>query len=275
MNKIILALCLVLVSATATQAQKVPVPRRAIGLSLGWQNMKMLDQHASPLAYGTNSIFPRVGLSYSRQTGRSAYDIEVSGASGQINPARFGARQYKAKWSQTDSFQYTLSSPIYMTDIKVSYYRNLGSLSTGNQNYWVGGALEESAYLAPEMMNMPWLYNAVDLSPAVAVNYEPSFDHNIGIKVDFAAIALVSRATYGFFAKSNKDKNVKAFLKQGTRAVLPNKYRKGNLNLFYRYQVSRKFAMGSSYKLKWTHYSVPKPLRVLDKSLDFKFSYTY
>lgn len=275
MTKAILTVCLLLLITTMIQAQTAPFKKRQVGVSLGWQNFRVLDKHASPLAYGTNAIFPKVTLSYSRQTSRSDFAIEVAGSNGQLNPSRFGARTFKAQWSPTDSFQYTVSSLFYHADIKASYFRNLSSLSTSTVQYWVGGQFNESAYYGDAVANMPWIVNTADLSPVFKIAYAPTSKHTIGVRIDFAAIALVTRATYALFPKSNKDKNVPAYFKQGTRTAFPDKFHKGALQLTYQYQVSRKFAVGTGYSLKWMHYSDPKPLRALDKNFDIKFYYTY
>src|SRR6478609_4368847 len=99
MTKTILTVCLLLLLTAIVQAQKASLNKRQVGISVGWQNFKVLDKHASPLAYGTNTIFPKVGLSYSRQTSYSDFEIVVSGSSGQLLPKRYGARTYKAKWN--------------------------------------------------------------------------------------------------------------------------------------------------------------------------------
>ena len=275
MNKTILTASLLLLITVVTQAQTTPFKKRTIGLSVGWQNFKMLDQHASPLAYGTNSIFPKIGISYSRQTNRSDFQLELSGTSGNLNPKNFGARKYKAKWNEKDSFQYNVGGAFYNANIKASYFRNLNSLSSDDLHYWVGGVLNESAYYSDAVANMPWVFNAADLSPAFKVAYTPSSQHSIGIQVDFAAIAVVTRAVYALFPKSNKDKNVPAYFKQGTKTAFPDKYRKASLQLTYQYQVSHKFAVGAGYSMKWMRYSTPKMLHATDKNFDIKFLYTY
>lgn len=275
MTKTFAMASLVLFMGATTQAQNTALKKRAVGLSVGWQNFKMLDKHTSPLAYGTNSIFPKVGFFYSHQTARSDFELEVSGAAGQLLPKKFGQRSYKTRFSDKDSFQYTISSPFYNANIKASYFRNISSFSTSHINYWVGGVLNESAYYGDAVANMPWMVNAADLSPAVKVAYTPSYKHSIGIQIDVAAIAVVTRSIYALFPKSNKDKNVPAFFKQGTKTALPDKYRKANLQLTYQYQVSRKFAVGAVYGLKWLRYSQPKMLHALDKNFNVKLSYTY
>lgn len=275
MNKTILTASLLLVLTAMAQAQMPAYKRRAVGLSLGWQNFKMLDRHASPLPYGTNSIFPKVGLSYSRKTNRSDFSIEVAGATGQLLPKRFGQRSYKTRFSDKDSFQYKISSPFYNANIKASYFRNITSLSTSEVKYWVGGVLNESAYYGDAVANFPWTINAADLSPAFKVTYTPSFQHSIGIQVDIAAFAVVTRSIYALFPKTNKDKNAVAFFKQGTKTAMPDKYRKANLQLTYQYQVARKFAVGAAYGMKWMRYNQPKMVHVLDKTLDVTFLYTY
>jgi hypothetical protein len=275
MHKTNLIACLLLLLTTIAQAQKTAYKQRAVGLSLGWQNFRMLDKHASPLAYGTNSIFPKVGFSYNRKTSRSDFQLELSGAIGQLLPTRFGQRNYKTRFNETDSFQYTISSPFYNANIKASYFRNISSLSGGDMKYWAGGVLNESAYYGDAVANFPWLVNAADLSPAFKVAYTPSNQHNLGIQFDFAAIGLVTRSIYALFPKSNRDKNTTAFFKQGTRTALPNKYRKVNMQLTYQYQVSREFAMGAAYAMKWMRYSQPGMLRAMDKNFDVRFLYTY
>src|SRR4051812_35783963 len=174
MNKTILTVCFVIGLLPLTNAQKETFKKRQVGVSLGWQSFSVLDQHASPLVYSTNTLFPKVGLSYSRQTERSAYSIEVAGASGQLLPKRFGARTYKATWSARDSFQYNVASPFYNLDIKGSYFRNISSLPTSDVQYWVGGTVNEAAYYGDAVANMPWIVNAVDLSPAFKVDYAPA-----------------------------------------------------------------------------------------------------
>lgn len=99
MKKKLLALLLLAASLLGGAQTK---PRNSIGLSLGWQNFTFLDRHVSPLTYSTNSLFPKVGLFYNKQTDRSILNIQVAAAKGSIDPSRFGERSYKAVWSPKD-----------------------------------------------------------------------------------------------------------------------------------------------------------------------------
>ncbi|HYH14879.1 MAG TPA: hypothetical protein VD794_06660 [Flavisolibacter sp.] len=250
-------------------------PKNTIGLSLGWQNFRMLDKHASPLQYGTNSLFPSLGLSYAHQNNRSRYEIKVSATNGTMNATRFGARNFKTKWSATDSFQYQISSAFINANIEATYQRKLSSLSDSKVQYWVGGKLSESAYYGDEVANFPWLLNTLDVGPSFEVEYSPFTKHQIGFKVDLAAIGVVTRTVYALFPKSNKDKNVPAYLKQGTRLASVDKFQRINFQLGYQYQVTKHFIVGADYRLKWMNYSHPKSLRALDKHFDVKFAFTY
>jgi hypothetical protein len=264
-------LTLTVVGAALAQTK----PRNTVGLTLGWQNFRMVDQHASPLQYGTNSIFPRIGLTYAHQNNTSFYEIKLSGSKGNLNPARFGARNYVTKWSGTDSFQYQISSAFINANVEASYYRNMGSLSSSKTQYWVGAKLHESAYYGDEVANFPWVLNTLDLSPSFALDYRPAEQHQIGFKVDIAVVGLVTRAVYSLFPKSNKDKNVPAYLKQGTRLASIDKYQKVHFQVDYKYKVSKHVEVGAAYRLKWMHYSYPKSLKALDKHFDINFAYTY
>ena len=201
--------------------------------------------------------------------------FKVSGAIGQANALRFGARNYKTKWSNTDSFQYQIASQFINANIEATYLRNIRSLSTDKTQYWVGGKLNESAYYASEVANFPWMVNAVDLGPMFQVTHTLFIKHIIGIKVDLAALGWVTRAIYSFYPKSNKDKNVPAYFKQGTRLAGINKYQRVNVQLQYQYQITNHFAVGAAYWLKWMRYTYPKELRILDKHFDVNFTYTY
>jgi hypothetical protein len=275
MYKTLLTTCFLFIFIFTTYAQLTPFKKRAVGLSVGLQQFKVLDQHASPLTYSTNTVFPKVGLSFGRQTNRSAFDIELSGSMGQLMPEKYGSRTYKTTITGTDSFQYSLSSPFMHTNLKASYLKNLHPVSSSNLSYWAGGVLNESAYYGDAVANMPWLLNTADLSPAMHVHYNSYSQHSLGVKFDFAVVGLITRATYSLFAKSNKNKNVAAYVKQGTRVVSLNKFRKANLQLYYQYQVSRHFALGTAYSIRWMQISEPKRLRAIDKNLDLKFLYTY
>ncbi len=265
--------CLCFLATTIVNGQSKP--RNTIGLSLGWQNFKLLDRHASPLVYGTNAVFPSVGLSYGHETNRSKYEIKVGGAKGNMNPLRYGARNYKTKWSATDSFQYQISSAFINANIEATYLRKLQSISTSEVQYWVGGKLTESAYYGDEVANFPWMLNVADLGPALQVDYSPFTTHQFGFRVDLAAVGALTRSVYSLFPKSSKDKNVPAYLKQGTRIASVGGFQRVNFQLGYHYQISQHFKAGAAYSLKWMHYSYPKSLRAVDKRFDVLIAYTY
>lgn len=250
-------------------------PKNQVGLSLGWQNFRFSDNHSSPLTYGTNSLFPKVGLYYQKQTARSLFKVHVRGSNGSIHPTRFGERTYKSKLSNTDSFQYRVSSEFIHADIEASYFRKIPSLSTGKFTYMVGGTVNESAYYADKVANTPWLLNAVDIAPGFQLNYLPESKHNFSVKVDLSVLGILTRPVYALFPKSDKDKNVPAYFKQGTRLASLSRFQKVNFQAGYQFQLSNSFAAGVEYRLKWMHYSLPKHIRTIDKSFEVKIAYTY
>lgn len=91
------------------QAQPNQSKRNALGFSVGWQQLKFLDQHASPLIYKANA-FPDLGLYYNRKTNSSIFEMKVSGGKGTANPAKFGARNYSTRFTDTSSFEYQIAS---------------------------------------------------------------------------------------------------------------------------------------------------------------------
>lgn len=250
-------------------------PRNSAGLFLGWQNFTFLDRHVSPLTYSTNSLFPNVGLFYNKQTDRSILNIQVAAAKGNINPSRFGERSYKAVWSPKDSFQYTLASGFIHANVEGSYLRNVSSLTTNKLNYWVGGTINESAYYGDDISAFNWMLNVADLAPSFRLGYLPLTNHSLTLRVDLSVLGAITRPVYALFPKSNKDKNVPAYFKQGTQIVSVDKFQKVNFSLGYQYQAGRYFAAGVEYRLKWLHYSLPKDIHAVDKHFDVKLAYTY
>lgn len=272
MKKIKLLAPLVILTLTSYAQGK---PRNQVGISVGWQNFRFLDKHSSPLMHGTNSLFPKMGLFYNKQTDNSILNIHVSGSKGRIHPARFGPRTYKTNLGVTDSFQYQVSSQFIHADIEASYFRRIASSPGDKFSYWVGGTINEAAYYADKVANTPWLLNVADIAPSFQMDYLPVTNHSITIRVDFSVLGVITRPIYALFPKSTKDKNVPAYFKQGTRAASINKFQKINFQVGYQYQLTKHFAAGAEYRLKWFHYSLPKDVRAVDKHFEVKLAYTY
>jgi hypothetical protein len=250
-------------------------PRNEVGLSISWQNFQFLDKHSSPLKYGTNSLFPKVGLYYHKETSRSVFNVHVRGSLGNIYPTRFGARTYQSKLNNTDSFQYQVSSQLIHADIEASYFKKINPLSNDKLTYLVGGTINETAYYADKVANTPWLLNVVDIAPSFQLNYLPQIKHSLSMKLDLFVLGVITRPIYALFPKSSKDKNVPAYFKQGTSLASLNRFQKVAFQFGYQYQLTNKFAVGVEYRLKWMHYSLPKSIRTIDKSFEVKLAYTY
>ncbi|MBE7172184.1 MAG: hypothetical protein INR73_16470 [Williamsia sp.] len=255
------------------KAQQGRWGKNSLGISAGWQQLKFLDEHASPLRYeGTTT--PLFGLNYMHSGARTYFHVKAAGGIGSANPSRFGARNYMARWNEKDSFQYQISSLFAHAQLEATYLKKLNPSSSGPLGYWLGGTINEQAYYADEVANMPWLINAAEFSPSFKMDYQPHFRHQFSLKIDLAGIAFFSRTVYGLFAKSNKDNNVVAYLKQGSRLVYADQYRKIGIELNYTAHVSRRIALGGSYGLKWMRYSFPKPLRAVDNRFWLNVNYS-
>lgn len=250
-------------------------PRNQVGISVSWQNFSFLDKHSSPLAYSTNSLFPKMGMFYNKQTDKSILNIHVSAAKGSIHPSRFGARTFKTHMNDADSFQYQVASQFIHLDIEGNYFRKISSLSGDKLNYWVGGTINEAAYYADEVANTPWLLNVADVAPGFQVNYLPALKHSISVRLDLSVLGVVTRPVYALFPKSNKDKNVPAYFKQGSHLASVNKFQKFNFQVGYQYQLATHFTAGVEYRLKWMHYKLPKEIKATDKHFEVKLAYTY
>lgn len=255
------------------QAQPDTWGRNSLGISAGWQQLKFLDEHASPLLYKANAT-PLIGLNYTHRGTRSYFSIKASGGAGSANPGRFGSRDYMTRWSEKDSFQYQISSLFVLAELEATYFKKLNPSSAGTLNYWLGGTISERAYYADEVANMPWMINAAEFSPGFKIDYQPRSRHLFSVKIDLAGVAFLTRNVYGLFAKSNKENNVVSYLKQGTRFTSLHQYQKVRFELNYTAQVSRRIALGATYGLKWLHYSYPKPLHAVDNRFYFNLNYS-
>lgn len=266
---ILLSLGFLFVLLACAQAQT----RNSLGVSAGWQQLKFFDEHASPLLYKA-STRPLAGLNYTHSGARSYFSLKALGGVGTANPERFGSRDYMIRWSEKDSFQYQISSMFAHAQLEATYLKRLNPSSGGALGYWLGGTINEQAYYADEVANMPWLVSAAEFSPTFRMDYQPGSAHLFSVKIDLAGIALLSRNVYGLFAKSNRENNVVAHLKQGSRLTSVHQYQKINVELNYTAQVSHRISMGATYGLKWLRYSYPKPLRAIDKRFYINLNYT-
>ena len=261
---------LVLVSALA---QSGKYGKNSIGISLGWQKLKFLDELASPLSYKATAS-PFAGINYTHNGSHSYVKLGISGGLGSADPDRFGARDYLVHWSDKDSFQYRISSMFASAHLEATYLRKLNPASTGAWAYWLGGTFNDQAYYADEVANMPWVANAAEFSPSFKMDYQPGSRHLLSLKIDLAGVALFSRSVYGLFAKSNKESNVTSLLKQGTRLTSVHEYQKVNVELTYNCHLSSRMALGGTYALKWLHYSYPQSLRAADSRFHLNVNYT-
>ncbi|HUP13816.1 MAG TPA: hypothetical protein VM187_16460, partial [Niastella sp.] len=258
-KKFLLLLTMALTLLGHTQAKR----HNSVGLSFGWQNFTMLDKHVSPLKYSTNSLFPKIGFFYTRQTNGSILNIKVAASKGSINPSSFGVRSYKTVWNAKDSFQYNLASPFINANIEATYLRNITSSSSGKFNYYAGGTMSETAYYGDNVSAFPWVLNVADVAPAFQLDYQPLSKHSLTFRVDLSVLGAVTRPIYSLFPKSSKDKNVTAYFKQGTHVATINKFQRVNFQVGYNYQVGRHFAAGVEYRLKWLHYSLTKDIHAV------------
>ena len=249
-------------------------PVKQIGLSAGMENFKFLDKHFSPLVYNTKIVFPAVTLFYNNQNNRRQFTIRLSGASGTINPSRFGERNYSGHLNNGELLQYDLASPFITINIGADYLRNIKLVKNNLFSSMLGVSLNESAYYGDEIADTYWLLNIADLAPALKVNYTLSSKQQLGAGINVSMLGIVTRPVYALFAKSADDKNVAAYFKQGSHLTTVDKFQKINFHIFYQYQVSRKMAAGIQYHLQWFHYALPKDISAVDSKLDLTFSIT-
>ena len=263
----------ILVSAAVAAVVSLPAVaqsyRNSIGLSIGTFRLRTLDQQASPLRYG-GTIQPLYGFSYRRHTDRSQFNLRVAGGMGTINPTRFGSRTYTTKFGDGTQFSYQISSELYHVQLEADYLRRVGSAEPGRFNTWVGGSLQESAWYADEVGNMPWMVNSATLSPVVQTDYAVASNHSLTLRVDMAVVGLITRAIWSNFPKSTNDNNVVAYFKQGTRPATIGRLSNVNVQFGYGYRISPRLSVNATYRGRYLSYPDPRPIRALSSSLSLE-----
>ena len=273
MQKVYSLIFLLLFAFKISYSQFNKANQNSLGLSIGIQNLKFNDQLASPLIYKAKS-FPLVGLNYTRQNANTYMRYKISVGQGKASPDKFGARQYKTKWSDKDSFQYTVSSVFINANIEGTFLKRISLANSGNFAYWLGGTINEQAYYADQVANFNWLINSATIAPTARVDYNYNPNQSISLKVDFAALSLVTRTIYGLFAKSNVDKNVPAYFKQGTHLQTVDKFQHINIEVEYKYYASKRVIIGGSYIARWFHSSYPMDVNGIDSRFNVNFDYS-
>ena len=263
----------IVVNAAIAAVVGLPAPaqsyRNSIGLSVGTFRLRTLDQQASPLRYG-GTIQPLYGLSYRHHTDRSRFNMRLAGGLGTMNPDRFGARTYTTKFGDGTPFSYQISSELYHVHLEADYLRRVGSAEPGRFNTWVGGSLQESAWYADEVGNMPWMVNTATLSPVVQTDYAFASNHSLTLRVDMAVVGLITRAIWSNFPKSTSDNNVLAYFKQGIHSATVGKLGNVNVQFGYNYRVSPRLSVGATYRGRYLSYPDPRPIRALSSSLSLE-----
>jgi hypothetical protein len=266
LTKTALGLAVLAIADSTATAQSF---RNSIGLSVGTFQLRFLDQQASPLRYG-GRVYPLYGFSYRHHTDQSQFNLRLAGGMGTMNPDRFGPRTYTTKFGDGTPFSYQIASELYHVSLEADYLRRVGPAEPGRLSTWVGGSLQQSAWYADEVANMPWMVNTATLSPVVQTGYALATNHSLTLRVDMAVVGLITRAIWANFPKSTSDNNVAAYFKQGTRRATVGKLGNVNVQLGYNYRVSPRLSVGATYRGRYLSYPDPRPVRALSSALSLE-----
>ncbi|MBD2703084.1 hypothetical protein IC229_20725 [Spirosoma sp. BT702] len=263
-----IALCVAVLAITSRIAT-AQTYRNSIGLSIGTFHLRTLDQQASPLRY-VGTISPQYGFTYRYHTDRSQFNLRFSGGAGTMNPERFGARTYTTKFGDGTPYSYQISSEFFHVNVEADYLQRIGPAEPGRLTTWVGGSIHESLLYGDEVANFPWLVNTATVSPVVQTDYAFGAGHSLTLRIDIAAVGLITRAIWASFPKSIGDNNVIAYVKQGTHRATVNKLGNTNVQLGYSYRVSPRISVGATYRARYLTYPDPRPIRALTSSLSLE-----
>lgn len=232
--------------------------RHQFSLSAGRQITAMLDEQASPLVYEARAW--QAGLSYERRGQRSRLGVQLLPAIGITLPERFGVRHYG-----NEHFSYTVESAYYNLEAEVLYLRLLNKTES-RLKLFAGGALSNSLGISDAIANFYAGTNIAALDAQVQLEYKPTLSSLFKLRAGVPIAAAVTRHIYANYPKSAEYNNLNSFFRQGTRPALPDELQRVTAQLSYQHSLSRRFALGASYRFSWFHYPYSRPVRAYSQA---------
>ncbi|GAB5551727.1 MAG: hypothetical protein Sapg2KO_13180 [Saprospiraceae bacterium] len=243
-------------------------PENRWGITAGWTEAAIGDQHISPLLYQSDVL--NVGGLFQH---RGQTFIEVSLKFGIGTNQAQNLRYRKGTFKETPDFYGEVESYDYVVNPFFSSFNGAFQLKLlwqigthhqlgvrANTRYWLTGKAGDT-----------WQYAQFDIGPSYQYSY-PIFKGHIQADVDLPLLAYVVRPNYGVDPSLSDETNYfKGFLRTGASWATINEFINPNIRVGYLHQFQNGKELGAYYKLRWTSFPEPRPVRIFEHGFDLVY----
>lgn len=227
----------------------------------GVQHLRMLDRHASPLAYQTTGT--NLGLHFRKEKNNRLLSMRGSFMISQLEPVDASLFRYNFNGEKN-----TISAALAISHLWK--HQRIPS-------FWWGATLNYNAFVDFEgVANFPWatLYGDVGLR----ARRDFLVGEKITLQVDagLPLVGVVTRQPYNFIPRVEEEEpGVPSLLKLGTKVATWNSYQRFDFGLAGKLELGRRWTLRPEYRFHWARYTTPDVLRLYRQEVVVGLSYKF
>lgn len=267
-----LSAALLLLGNTLIFAQPPAPPTMGSELQFGYgrQTFKMRDRQASPMLYIANLNGVHVG--YTRMTTKNQWQLRIQAGLGNLIPPGLGIRSIK--FSQEQAQPLWVVPTLYQGQLDLNYWRCIGQ--TGKRTNWLGAGLHGFMGYADGLALNTWAFTSAALRLTYQTRLQLGKRHTLIANAALPMLAAVSRMPYSNVVSEPNRTEIRSFF-SGTRLTTFNQYINPEVEVNYRFALSRHVAFSTGYRYNYLYYTEPRLIRTADHSFQasvlYKFQY--
>jgi len=256
-----------LVGRTAA-ADDRPAEFHALGASLGWSRLAVLDRGASDLTYIGH--LPTLGLGWELRRGGNIFAVRLrTGIAGPYYAKQYRHREFDLIDSDlhgTDTIHADARGVVYTGGLAFTYLRRLLRPEGHRPGVALGATLGEDL-VYPQGFVTPGLMLAGALSPTFALEQPLGRRGLLTVGVRVPVLAVVSRMPYHGTVSRPERGLLGGFVSQRTEVESLGRFRQVQWSIGLQTRLGRRWLGGLAYEGIYTYDRDPRPLRSVQHSL--------
>jgi hypothetical protein len=274
MKSTLLILILLAAALSGVRAQGERPAYHRIGILVGPQQTKLLDEQFSPVIQTAGEIGVR--LWYQSGFRRDRFDVSLDLATGDLYP-----RQWPDRWiynTTEDVYGHVTTDSILLHGqtrtvvLQGGYTYALVSGTHGS--FSVGGMVRDQLTYPTSFTNMGIL-NSASLAVSLRASLQVGERWTVSGEAHAPVIGFNTRFPYSGTVSLPNQGLFEAFFDGGTEFVTLDEYQQVQAAADLRYALSPTVGLGLRYDFMWQHYAITAPMRSYMQRLGVAFDMTF
>lgn len=263
-----LSVLLALLVAGSAGADDRPAEFHALGVSLGWSRLAVLDRSASDLTYIGH--LPTLGLGWELRRGGNIFAVRLrAGILGPYYAKQYRHREFDLIESDlhgAETLHADARGVVYTGGLAFTYLRRLLRPAGHRPGVALGATIAEDMVF-PQGFVAPGLMLASTLSPTFALEQPLGRRGLLTVGARMPVLAVVSRMPYHGTVSRPERGLLGGFVSQRTEVESLGRFRQVQWSLGLQTRLGRRWLGGLAYEGTYTYDRDPRPLRSVQHSL--------